>query len=248
MRKRDIERQGHPSGHWEIAGVPVSFDWGYFPKSVPCFPGDLVKAPVRGGRSAWHFGNCHASGTQIIAELGKRHMQSGEPICYTSADSVSQIAAHEDTLGIERLYDVCLTARRLIDPLKIGRVIARPFVGTPSAGFGRTRRRRDFSVPPTERTILDIAENDRRDIVSIGKIDDTFAHRGTGRNTRGDGNDALFDATLMDWAAWRRADCCLPTSSISIRPTASQGRRRICRGPRSIRRKAAATARSTAKR
>jgi phosphopentomutase len=142
------------------------------------------------------LGNCHASGTQIIAELGERHMQSGEPICYTSADSVFQIAAHEDIFGLERLYDVCQATRRLVDPLNIGRVIARPFVGTPGTGFKRTAHRRDFSVPPPERTLLDIAESDRRDIVSIGKIDDIFAHRGTGRNTRGDGNDALFDATL----------------------------------------------------
>nr|WP_249815148.1 MULTISPECIES: phosphopentomutase [unclassified Bradyrhizobium] len=139
------------------------------------------------------LGNCHASGTQIIAELGKRHMQSGEPICYTSADSVSQIAAH---LGIDRLYDVCLTARRLIDPLKIGRVIARPFVGTPSAGFRRTGAPPGFLRSSYGTHYPGVAKNDRRDIVSIGKIDDTFAHRGTGRNTRGDGNDALFDATL----------------------------------------------------
>jgi phosphopentomutase len=123
-------------------------------------------------------------------------MRSGEPICYTSADSVFQIAAHEDTFGLEHLYDVCLTARRLVDPFNIGRVIARPFVGTPSTGLRRTGHRRDFSVAPPERTILDIAETDRRDIVSIGKIDDIFAHRGTGRNMRGDGNDALFNAAL----------------------------------------------------
>ncbi|MFB6452795.1 phosphopentomutase [Bradyrhizobium tunisiense] len=185
-----------PSGHWEIAGVPVPFDWGYFPKSVPCFPGDLVRRLCGEAGLPGILGNRHASGTQIIAELGKRHMQSGEPICYTSADSVFQIAAHEDTFGLERLYDVCLTARRLVDPLKIGRVIARPFVGDPSTGFRRTGHRRDFSVPPPERTLLDIAESEGRDVVTIGKIDDIFAHRGTGRNMRGDGNDALFDATL----------------------------------------------------
>jgi phosphopentomutase len=185
-----------PSGHWEIAGVPVLFDWGYFPKSVPCFPRDLVQRLCAEASLPGILGNCHASGTQIIAELGERHLRSGEPICYTSADSVFQIAAHEDAFGLERLHDVCLTARRLVDPLNIGRVIARPFVGTPSTGFRRTGHRRDFSVLPPERTILDIAESDRRDIVTIGKIDDIFAHRGTGRNMRGDGNDALFDATL----------------------------------------------------
>lgn len=185
-----------PSGHWEIAGVPVPFDWGYFPKTVPCFPGDLVQRLCAEAGLPGILGNRHASGTQVIAELGERHMQSGEPICYTSADSVFQIAAHEDTFGLQRLYDVCLTARRLVDPLNIGRVIARPFVGNHGTGFRRTGHRRDFSVPPPERTILDIAESERRDIVSIGKINDIFAHRGTGRNMRGDGNDALFDATL----------------------------------------------------
>jgi phosphopentomutase len=109
---------------------------------------------------------------------------------------VFQIAAHEETFGLERLYEVCAIARRLVDALNIGRVIARPFVGTGASDFKRTAHRRDFSVPPPDRTILDLAESDGRDIVTIGKIDDIFAHRGTGRNSRGDGNAALFDATL----------------------------------------------------
>ncbi|SCB47153.1 phosphopentomutase [Bradyrhizobium yuanmingense] len=185
-----------PSGHWEIAGVPVAFDWGYFPKIQPCFPRDLVTKLCEQAGLPGILGNCHASGTDIIAEFGERHMRSGEPICYTSADSVFQIAAHEETFGLERLYDVCTIARRLVDPLNIGRVIARPFVGTDAGNFKRSSHRRDFSVPPPERTILDLAETAGRDIVTIGKIDDIFAHRGTGRNLRGDGNAALFDATL----------------------------------------------------
>ncbi|MET3996561.1 phosphopentomutase [Bradyrhizobium sp. S3.9.2] len=195
MRERDIERQGHPFralGNRRRTG----FDWGYFPKTVPCFPGDLVQRLCAEAGLPGILGNRHASGTQIIAELGEHHMQSGEPICYTSADSVFQIAAHENAFGVQRLYDVCQAARRLVDPLNIGRVIARPFVGSSSTSFRRTGHRRDYSVPPPQHTILDIAESDCRDIVSIGKIDDIFAHRGTGRNLRGDGNDALFDATL----------------------------------------------------
>jgi phosphopentomutase len=109
---------------------------------------------------------------------------------------VFQIAAHEETFGLERLYEVCRVARRLVDPVNIGRVIARPFIGTSAGNFKRTAHRKDFSVPPPERTVLDLAENAGRDIVTIGKIDDIFAHRGTGRNMRGDGNEALFDATL----------------------------------------------------
>lgn len=185
-----------PSGHWEIAGVPVPFEWGYFPKTRPCFPLDLVIRLCEQAGLPGVLGNCHASGTTIIAEFGERHMRSGEPICYTSADSVFQIAAHEETFGLERLYEVCTIARRLVDPLNIGRVIARPFVGTSARDFKRTAHRRDLSVPPPEQTILDLAEAANRGIVTIGKIDDIFAHRATGRNIRGDGNAALFDVTL----------------------------------------------------
>jgi phosphopentomutase len=185
-----------PSGHWELAGVPVPFDWGYFPRTTPCFPQPLIDALCTQAELPGIIGNCHASGTAIIAELGERHMQTGEPICYTSADSVFQIAAHEKTFGLDRLYRVCAIARRLVDPLNIGRVIARPFTGSSRSDFSRTYHRRDFAVPPPAPTILDLAEEDNRDVISIGKIDDIFAHRGTGRNKRGQNNDALFDRTL----------------------------------------------------
>jgi phosphopentomutase len=188
-----------PSGHWEIAGVPVQFDWGYFPKTEPCFPPDLIARFVEHAGLPGILGNRHASGTDIIAELGAHHLQTGKPICYTSADSVFQIAAHEQAFGLERLYEICAAARRLVDPLNIGRVIARPFVGTSSHDFKRTSHRRDFAVPPPEPTILDVAETEQRDVVSIGKIDDIFARRGTGLNKRGDGNNALFDCMLEGW-------------------------------------------------
>jgi phosphopentomutase len=188
-----------PSGHWEIAGVPVPFDWGYFPRTTPCFPQHLVDALCAQAGLPGILGNCHASGTLIIAALGERHMQTGEPICYTSADSVFQIAAHEQTFGLDRLYELCALARRLVDPLNIGRVIARPFTGSSQSDFTRTHHRRDFSVPPPEPTILDAAQANDRDVISIGKIDDIFAHRGTGRNKRGQDNDALFDRTLEGW-------------------------------------------------
>lgn len=188
-----------PSGHWEIAGVPVRFDWGYFPKTKPCFPPALVDALCAEAELPGILGNCHASGTEIICQLGSVHMKTGQPICYTSADSVFQIAAHEEAFGLERLYEVCGIARRLVDPLNIGRVIARPFVGSSPANFKRTSNRHDFSVPPPENTILDVAVAQARDIISIGKIDDIFAHRSTGLNKRGDGNDALFDCTVRGW-------------------------------------------------
>ena len=106
-----------PSGHWEIAGVPVRFDWGYFPRTVPCFPPELTQALIAGAGLPGILGNRHASGTEIIAELGAEHIATGKPICYTSADSVLQIAAHEQSFGLERLYGLCRIARRLVDRL-----------------------------------------------------------------------------------------------------------------------------------
>ncbi|MBI5264704.1 MAG: phosphopentomutase [Bradyrhizobium sp.] len=185
-----------PSGHWEIAGVPVPFEWGYFPKTVPCFSRDLIDPLCDEAALPGILGNCHASGTEIIARLGEAHVNTGRPICYTSADSVFQIAAHEETFGLDRLYGMCAVARRLVDPLNIGRVIARPFIGSSAETFRRTASRRDFAVPPPEPTILDTASIHGRDIISIGKIDDIFAHRGTGTTKKGDGNDALFDRSL----------------------------------------------------
>ncbi|HTI88700.1 MAG TPA: phosphopentomutase [Alphaproteobacteria bacterium] len=184
-----------PSGHWELAGVPVPFDWGYFPQTVPCFPHDLIEALCRRAGLEGVLGNYHASGTEIIATLGEEHLRSGKPICYTSADSVFQVAAHEESFGLERLYDVCAVARELVDPLRIGRVIARPFVGDSAKTFRRTAHRHDYAVPPPAPTLLDIAAREGREVVSIGKIDDIFAHSGTGRVLTGDGNGALFDRT-----------------------------------------------------
>jgi phosphopentomutase len=184
-----------PSGHWELAGVPVLFDWGYFPRAIPCFPEELTTRLCREAKLPGIIGNCHASGTEIIATLGDEHVETGKPICYTSADSVFQIAAHEGSFGLKRLYSVCEIAREILEPYNIGRVIARPFHGL-SSEYVRTPNRRDYSVPPPDRTILDLATIAGRDVVTVGKIGDIFAHRGTGRVLKGDGNDALFDRTL----------------------------------------------------
>jgi phosphopentomutase len=184
-----------PSGHWELAGVPVTFDWGYFPRTIPCFSDEIVAQLCERARLQGILGNCHASGTEIISLYGDEHIRSGKPICYTSADSVFQIAAHEQEFGLERLYRTCEVARELLEPLNIGRVIARPFTGS-APSYVRTHNRRDYAVPPPDKTILDLAEEDGRDVVTIGKIGDIFAHRGTGRVLKGDGNDALFDRML----------------------------------------------------
>ncbi|MEK9282841.1 phosphopentomutase [Bradyrhizobium sp. ISRA442] len=185
-----------PSGHWELAGAPVLFDWGYFPRQVPCFAPELISALCQQANVPGLLGNCHASGTAIIAELGNEHVTTGKPICYTSADSVFQIAAHETSFGLARLYDVCAVARKLVDPLRIGRVIARPFVGSSTEGFVRTGNRRDYSVPPPAPTVLDHASMAGRCVLSVGKIGDIFAHRSTGRVLKANGNGALFDRTL----------------------------------------------------
>jgi len=208
-----------PSGHWEIAGLPVDFDWGYFPNTRPCFPPDLVSAICKEAGLPGILGDCHASGTAIIEELGVEHVNTGKAICYTSADSVFQIAAHEESFGLQRLYDVCAIVRGLVDPLRIGRVIARPFLGGSAVNFQRTPNRRDFSVPPPSPTILDRATAAGRDVVSIGKIADIFAHSGTGRVLKGAGNMACSTARSKDFHRWLTVGCSSPTSSTSIPST-----------------------------
>jgi phosphopentomutase len=185
-----------PSGHWEIAGLPVRFAWGMFPRTEPCFPASLIDDLCAQAGLPGVLGNKHASGTAIIDELGAEHMRSGRPICYTSADSVLQIAAHEETFGLDRLLAICAVARKLVDPLNIGRVIARPFSGSPASGFRRTANRRDFSVPPFGPTLLDLATTAGREVVTIGKIGDIFAHTATGQEIKADGNDAVVNASL----------------------------------------------------
>lgn len=192
-----------PSGHWEIAGVPVRFDWGYFPDEIPCFPQDLLDTIYRDAGLTGSLGNKHASGTEIIAELGEEHVRTGLPIFYTSADSVFQIAAHEEAFGLQRLYDLCELVRGHVDALNIGRVIARPFVGTDAASFERTGNRRDYSVLPPEPTLLDRLTDAGRKVLAVGKIGDIFAHQGVTSVRKANGNMALADATLvaMDEAA-----------------------------------------------
>ena len=186
------------SGHWEIAGTPADFTFGYFERLENSFPPELLKAIITRGNLPGILGNGHASGTAIIEQLGAEHVTSGKPIVYTSIDSVLQIAAHEESFGLERLYALCRLARGLVDPLKIGRVIARPFIGSLREGFHRTGNRKDFAIPPPHGTILDRAAEAHRDIATIGKIGDIFTHRNTGREVKAAGNMALFDAMLPE--------------------------------------------------
>jgi phosphopentomutase len=192
-----------PSGHWEIAGVPVPFEWGYFPLTEPTFPPDLIAQLVEKSGIPGILGDKHASGTTIIAELGEESIRTGKPICYTSADSVFQIAAHETHFGLDRLYKLCETAFELTAPLKIGRVIARPFVGENASDFRRTGNRRDFAIAPPEPTLLDRAKDAGRQVYAIGKISDIYAAHGVTHKIKATGNMALFDRTLeaMEMAA-----------------------------------------------
>ena len=159
-----------PSGHWEIAGVPVLSEWGYFRDRTNTFPAALLEALIERAGIPGVLGNCHASGTTIITELGEEHMATGKPIVYTSADSVFQIACHEETFGLRRLYDLCDIARELVDEYNVGRVIARPFIGSSSADFVRTGNRRDLTTPPPAPTVLDKLSGSGGEVISVGKI------------------------------------------------------------------------------
>jgi phosphopentomutase len=183
------------SGHWEIAGVPVLFDWGYFPKTVPSFPKELTDKLQEMTGVTGFLGNCHASGTTIINELGDEHVASGKPILYTSADSVLQIAAHEEHFGLDRLYAICEAAYELVKPYNIGRVIARPFVGA-NGDYKRTANRHDYAVPPPAPTLLDHVKDAGGEVIALGKISDIFATKGVTKLIKGPDNMALFDRLL----------------------------------------------------
>jgi len=190
-----------PSGHWEIAGVPVLFDWGYFHAKHHSFPQELIDELCARAGVAGILGNCHASGTDILVRLGDEHVKTGLPICYTSADSVFQVAAHEEHFGLERLYQFCEIARELLDPYNIGRVIARPFLGDAPDNYARTGNRRDYSVLPPAPTLLDKLTESGGTVVSIGKIADIYAHQGVSKEVKANGLAALVDKTLQEYAA-----------------------------------------------
>ena len=189
-----------PSGHWELAGLPVPWDWHYFPDETPAFPADLTAYVAELAGSDGILGNCHASGTAIITEHGAAHMQTGQPICYTSADSVFQIAAHEESFGLDRLLTLCETLAPRLHGMKVGRVIARPFIGTVESGFERTTNRRDYAIAPPKPILTDWVKAAGGDVHAIGKIGDIFSMQGIDDVRKGD------DATLMTHLAERVAN------------------------------------------
>ncbi|MEM8581168.1 MAG: phosphopentomutase [Pseudomonadota bacterium] len=181
-----------PSGHWELAGSPVPWDWSYFPDERPAFPPEILEKVCEIAEVDGTLANCHASGTEVVAEFGAEHLRLGWPICYTSADSVFQIAAHEEHFGLNRLLALCEGLAPMLHARRVGRVIARPFIGTPQDGFTRTTRRRDYAVAPPSPTLCDWAQADGRNVHAIGKIGDIFSMRGITDVVKGS------DAQLMN--------------------------------------------------
>lgn len=185
------------SGHWEIVGVPVTFEWGYFPKTCPTFPKELTEAFIKKSGIPGILGDKHASGTDIINEFGDEHLRTGKPIVYTSADSVFQIAYHEKAPGgLDRLYELCKIAREILAPYNIGRVIARPFIGS-NGKYERTANRHDYSLPPPKPTLLTKLTTANFKVYGIGKIPDIFAHQGISEEITAHGMKELFDKTLQ---------------------------------------------------
>ncbi|TKZ21488.1 phosphopentomutase [Shimia litoralis] len=180
-----------PSGHWELAGVPVPWDWHYFPDTTPAFPADLVCQVCAVAGTGAILGNCHASGTQIIAEHAAEHIRTGHPICYTSADSVFQIAAHEEHFGLQRLLDLCETLAPSLHAMKVGRVIARPFIGNVTDGFQRTSNRKDYAIAPPAPVLSNWVQDAGGTVHAVGKIGDIFSMQGFDDVVKG------TDATLM---------------------------------------------------
>lgn len=181
-----------PSGHWELAGVPVPWDWTYFPDTKPAFPPDLVAEVCRLAGTDGILGNCHASGVPIIAEHCEAHLRTGWPICYTSADSVFQIAAHEEAFGLDRLLKLCADLAPRLHARRVGRVIARPFTGD-CGNFRRTANRRDFAMAPPSPTLLDWVADAGRATHAIGKIGDIFSMKGIGALHKGKSDAELFE-------------------------------------------------------
>lgn len=191
-----------PSGHWELCGVPVPWDWHYFPQTVPTFPNNITDRVCELAGVDGILGNCHASGIPIIDKHAAEHLRSDWPICYTSADSVLQIAAHEEHFGLQRLLDLCRDLAPMLHDMKVGRVIARPFLGSVTAGFQRTANRRDFAIAPPSPTLCDWVTKAGRKVYAVGKINDIFSGHGITTYFKGTGDASLFDhlTGLMDTA------------------------------------------------
>ena len=167
-----------PSGHWELAGLPVPWEWKYFERVENSFDSDLIERVCALAQADGILGNCHAPGTAIIEAHGAEHMRTGRPICYTSADSVFQIAAHEESFGLERLLRLCADIAPFLHEQRVGRVIARPFTGDVHAGFTRTSNRRDFAITPPGPVLSNWVQDAGFATFAVGKIGDIFSMQG----------------------------------------------------------------------
>ena len=182
------------TGHWEMAGIVLEKAFPTYPNG---FPDRIIDRFVESAAVAGILGNVPASGTEIIKELGEEHIRTGKPIVYTSADSVFQIAAHEEVVPIERLYEMCRIAREILDGAdRVGRVIARPFLGTSAADFKRTENRHDYAVPPPENNLLPMLKAKGLDVVCIGKIASIYDSMGVTEDLTAKNNDQTIDQTV----------------------------------------------------
>lgn len=182
------------TGHWEMAGIILEKAFPTFPQGFPAAVIDefIGKADVPGV-----LGNVPASGTEIIKELGEEHVRTGKPIVYTSADSVFQIAAHEEVIPIKRQYEICTIAREMLDgPHKVGRVIARPFIGKSAETFTRTENRHDYAVPPPNENLLPLLASKGFDVVAVGKIASIYDSVGVTEDLTAKNNDQSIDQTI----------------------------------------------------
>ena len=166
-----------PSGHWELAGLPVPWEWTYLPDTVPSFPDDITARICELAGTDGILGNCHSNGVKVIEDFGAEHLRTGKPICYTSADSVLQIAAHEEAFGLDRLLKLCKDLAPMCHERRIGRVIARPFVGE-EGNFERTTNRRDYAIAPPDPVLTNWVQDAGQAVIGIGKIGDIFSMSG----------------------------------------------------------------------
>ena len=180
-----------PSGHWELAGLPVTWDWHYFKDKTNSFPTEIINLICQIAQVDGILGNKHASGIRIIEEFGQSHVETSMPICYTSADSVFQIAAHETVFGLDRLYDLCEKLSPAIHNLNVGRVIARPFGGSKEEGWERTKNRRDYAMLPPSSVLTDWVKASGGKTYAIGKIGDIFSMRNIDSNVTGTDRDLM---------------------------------------------------------
>ena len=214
------------TGHWEMAGIILHKAFPTYPNG---FPTDVVDEFVNKAQVPGILGNVPASGTEIIKELGEEHVRTGKPIVYTSADSVFQIAAHEEIISIDRLYEMCEIARSILDgEHKVGRVIARPFLGTASDNFTRTENRHDYAVPPPNENLLPLLKDAGLDVVCIGKIASIYDSVGVTEDLTAKNNEQTVDQTInalraesrgLDLFESRRLRHALRTSPRSPRAT-----------------------------